>query len=133
MEHDYTKLLSYLHQESPRRDLAGKILEKVYHYEQRRLQTRKSLWASIGTLSSISTVWLSVYTYNHVVQSGFSQYVSLIFSEKTTLLVYAKDFSTVLIESLPIMATASLVLMLAVCMWSIKSYIDNKMQTVSLI
>lgn len=131
MEQDYTKLLSHLPSGSPSTNLTTKILGRVYLYEENRIKNQRSLWAGIGILSSLSTVWLSIYTYNHLIQSGFSQYASLIFSEKVTLITYAKDFSAVLLESLPIMATASLFFTLAVCMWSIKSYIDNRINTVS--
>ena len=75
--------------------------------------------SSIVFLSSLAGVILSVrYLIQSFYQSGFYQYLSLLFSGDKTILIYWKELSYSLIETIPVIGAISFLIALGFLIWS---------------
>jgi hypothetical protein len=115
----YKKLFGYMNLIEPPRGLEGKILSIITEEEKRLAKTK--LWIFGGTsLASFGfSVWAVIYLINSIKQSGFGQYLSLIFSENGAVLVYWKELSFSLAESLPIFGLIIFLAAIGFFVWSI--------------
>ncbi len=101
MRQDFEKLFSYLKTEEPSVHLFVNILNLVE--ENRRASARNRLILNAAALAVSfaafipAIYWLTV----EISQSGFFQYLNLIFSDAGIISAYWQNFGLLLLESLP--------------------------------
>ncbi len=93
-----------------------------------KLLTRKNIikgtiHATISCIAIFSLVLSFRYTTTAMIGSGFTSYISIIFTEGTNLLSSWKELGLVLIESLPVLSISAVVGLLAVSIYSLNKSI----------
>ncbi|MDO8600802.1 MAG: hypothetical protein Q7R73_04360 [bacterium] len=105
-------------------DLFERIIARI-HEEERLLSLKKRL------ILFSTTIFVSVGGFIPVVsilrqefaQSGFLQFLSLMFSDFGAVMANWQDFGLALLESLPIMGMAAFLLTILVFFWSLKHFV----------
>jgi hypothetical protein len=117
-ENKYKKLFGYINLIEPPRGLGARIVNAI-NAEERRL-ARFKVWAFGGaSLASFGfSLWAIVYLLKSAQQSGFLQYLSLIFSDITAL-AYSREIALSLTESLPIAGLILSLLAIGFFIWSV--------------
>lgn len=109
----------------PPKDLLEKVLKRV-HKEQRFFFFKRI--AIISTTLIISIIAL-IPSLNMVIsdlnQSGFNSFISLLFSDFSTVIVYWKSFTIILLETIPALSLALFLTVLLTLLQSIKSLTKN--------
>ncbi len=100
----FERLFSYLQLPAVPHQIRTNILECIAYYRVRNARLAlvgsvSALFVSVWGLYSASTLLLQ-----ELAQSGLFQYASLLFSDTSLLATYAKDFSYLILESLPVVA-----------------------------
>ena len=118
MESSYPKLLGYLRSVTVPDGLEARIMLKIG--EERRVSLkRKALWlAGLSLTSFAGIISASLYLWRALHSSGAYQYFSLMVSDGATTAAYWKEFSMTLAESFPFVASAILLSVLAIFIWS---------------
>lgn len=81
------------------------IMSKIAIYERRRIITKFSIHSSILALAGIGLVYTTNYLMLNINDSGFIDYMSLMFTDSKTMFSYIGDFILSLASSWPIFAT----------------------------
>jgi hypothetical protein len=110
MQNKYKKLFGYINLIEPPKGLGGRIMNIINVEEKRLARIRAWAFGSSTVASFGLSMWTVVYLIKSANESGFWQYLSLIFSENGAVLAYWRELSLALVESLPI---ASLIIFLA--------------------
>ncbi len=125
MDRDYQKLFTYIQKAELPKDLSQKVLFRIQKEEQ-RLRRQKSLFFGVGALASfVATISFATSLANTFVQSGFYQYVSLVFSGDGVATSYWKELSFSLVESLPIFGIVALLTAVGCLIWSAAHTFSN--------
>ncbi len=115
----YNKLFGYLRRIDTPTDLVFRIIERIQFARMRQARMRAVLFGT-GSLATLGlTAGLGVYISQIMSESGFYQYLSLVFSGDTSLFIYWKEISFSLLESLPVLAVTALLVNTALCIWSL--------------
>ena len=87
-----------------------------------RCIARAKLWtfSAIGFISFIGLIPVLKLLLNDFTQSGFSEYLSLAFSNSESIIIYWKDFLLLLAESLPVISIISSLTLIFIFFLSIK-------------
>lgn len=98
------------------KDLKAKIFLRIAVYERRRAKIRAYVFSSMSVclLASVCVVVMSAI--ESIRNSGFYEYVSLIFSGEA-IFSYWKELGLTLLETLPIMTLVSLCALCAVFLY----------------
>ncbi len=100
---------------NPPADLKNKILKSIETAIERKNKNRKIIGFSVFSVSIISFIGFAVNLFNALELSGFSAYLSLIFSDSKLVLGNFGEFALSLVDSLPFFAiTITLVSMLVI-------------------
>ncbi|HTK04069.1 MAG TPA: hypothetical protein VL500_00635 [Candidatus Eisenbacteria bacterium] len=102
MRKDVENLFSKLEPPPAPEGLAGKIMDRIGHEQRRTALVRRIAVFSVGLAASAAAfvpAFLSVRT--SLAESGFGQYLSLLFSDGGTVMSAWQDFGFALMESLP--------------------------------
>lgn len=97
-------LYKYLHTEEPKAGLYQAILERIAYARQRSARVRTALFGALALLSCVALVPAVQYAAEQFYASGFYDYLTLIASDRGFVLMYWRQFSLSLIESLPSLA-----------------------------
>lgn len=81
------------------------IMSKIAIYERRRIAFKFSIHSSILALAGTSLVYATNYLILNMKDSGFIDYISLIFTDSQIVFNYIGDFILSLASSWPIFAT----------------------------
>jgi hypothetical protein len=81
------------------------IMSRIAIYERRRIITKFSIHSFILALAGTSLIYTTNYLILNMNDSGFMDYMSLIFTDSSTVLSYIGDFILSLASSWPIFAT----------------------------
>lgn len=119
IEEKYKKLLGYMNLVRPPQELKKTILNRIDKAKKRALKIRVWIFRIISVLSSIFLLWSVIYLIKSIQNSGLWQYLSLVFLENSALLIYWKEFSLSVIESLPIMGIIAFLFAVGFFVWSI--------------
>ena len=132
MRKDYEKLFSLLERPSPSAGLLNRIMERI-HYEQHRktLRWRLGFFALMLTGSAVAAWPAFRATQLALVESGFVQFFSLIFSDFGIVLSYWDSFGLLLLESLPVVSLVVLLGTIFVFLESLK-YVVRDIKTLLL-
>lgn len=102
----------------PPQDLEASILNIIMKERHKKAVFRL---VSLGTLSLTSFYGLieaSLYLWESFRQTGFYEYLSLIFSDGSILTTYWKEFAFSLVESLPLLGLIILLSTTTIFIWS---------------
>ncbi len=124
MNTDWEKLLKITPIEPPEQ-LLRNILARIELKQRQEARTKLALWGGLSLASFISIIPASLYAINEFGRSGFYQYFSLLFSDGGLTLIYWKEFSLSLAESVPVLAVATILSALFVFLESTLLAIKN--------
>ncbi len=86
----------------PRENLRGMVLAIINAERKRLAKIRLFYTSAFGLVSLLAVVPVTQYFLAEFSQSGFYQYLSLIFSDGSTALANWKELTLSLLESLPV-------------------------------
>ena len=86
----------------PKENLSLDIWTRILKRKKQAIRFRLYAFSSLGIISLFSFVPVFKALFTEFAQSGFSDYLSLAFSNGSSLVVYWKDLALSLVESLPI-------------------------------
>jgi hypothetical protein len=118
-EEKYKKLFGYMNSVPPPKGFEGRVLSAIAGEESRFARIKKWAFGGSSLASFGLSVWAVIYLAGSIKQSGFGQYLSLIFSENGAVLAYWKELSLSLAESLPIFGVIMFLATVGLFIWSI--------------
>jgi hypothetical protein len=89
--------------------LKATILQRIRLEERRAARKAAFIFTPIAALSLAATGWAIQFTLNALSQTGFMKYLSLIFSDTSSVASLWQTFAFSLIDSLPFFALTLLV------------------------
>jgi hypothetical protein len=126
MSEQYKQVFSCIDSAEPTVGLFARIMQRIE--EQKKIKIfRAKMIASFCALivSTISFFPVFETTKNVVVESGFSSYLSLLLTDTKMIITYWENFGSALIESLPALQIAFLLLIIFVVLDSLKIALNN--------
>ncbi|MFA6407344.1 MAG: hypothetical protein WCV80_01405 [Candidatus Paceibacterota bacterium] len=105
MEREYEKLFAQVDHQLPSEGLVERIVATIAQKDKKRAQIRFIYSTTILAASVIAFVPAIQYLGSEATQSGFFQYISLMFSDGALLATFWKEFSFSLAESFPVFGT----------------------------
>jgi len=103
---------------SPPPGLYEAVLERVEQARRRAARIQLVLLATLSCALTVLCVTALQYAFAEASTSGFTAYVSLIFSD-STLVLTSRDFLLSLLESLPSLAVLLVVVLVGALAWSL--------------
>lgn len=126
MSKSYKKLFTYLNPPEPPGDLFKKIMHRI-HEERRLLIIKRRL--VIFSISLIGSIVAFIPAFQTVktgfIESGFTEYLSLLFSDTGIVVTYWQNFTFSLLETLPIMSLVAFLITMLVFLESLKLLAKN--------
>jgi predicted nucleic acid-binding Zn ribbon protein len=107
----------------PRPHLCEDICRVIVLREKRSRMIRFSGYSIITITSLAAIVPATLSLFHQFGQSGFTQYASLVISDSGILAGYWKQFAVTLVESIPGVSLAVVLVVLLVLVWSARSAI----------
>lgn len=122
---NYKKLFANIDYINPPERLSKAIFERII--AEKKHLARKRLWytSSAGVFSLVAIFPAIQYLIGQFIQSGFYQYLSLIFSDGGAVIKYWKEISISLAESLPILGSAIVLTLVLIILGSFKYIIQD--------
>lgn len=117
--------LSYMEKIQPSQQLKKSILLGIAKEELRRAKIYFSIAALALPVSLIAVFLSGQYLLKSFNSSGFYSYISLLFTGDSTVLVYWKELSYSLIETMPILDTAVFLVAFGFLVWSVANTFTN--------
>lgn len=107
MRKDYEKLFTHLTPPEPPDGLLNNIMKRI-HREQRvrMLKWRFGFFAMVFIGSSIAAIPAFQSVQASLAESGFMEFLSLMFADTGAVMAYWQSFTAALLETLPIMSIA---------------------------
>jgi hypothetical protein len=118
MDKTYRKLLARLEFIAPPETLNPEILGVVRALEMRRARIRTFLYGTSAVIATGATAVASVFVHQSLAQSGFYEYVTLIFSGDAVVFRFWRELALTLIDSVPALGLAFLVAGVTFLMWT---------------
>jgi len=103
---------------SVQRGLEQEIIYKINKLERKRLVFKQGVYELISLISFIGIIPAVIYIVNSFSNSGAYEYMTLVFSDIETL-IYWKELMFSILESMPFLALALGLGILAIFLWSI--------------
>jgi len=102
------------------RGLFDKVMSRI-HTEEKIAKQRRLIFLSLIFVSSLVMLFPSFKMLKEgVAQSGFIQFLSLIFSDFDVVLAYWRNFALVLLEALPVAGLAAFLTSVFILLGSLK-------------
>jgi hypothetical protein len=118
-EKSYEKLFGYLEEKEPEKELVNRLSCVIHQQEKHSARVRFWALGSTTVASFGLSLWAIIYLIKSFKESGFWQYLSLIFSEDGAILAYWKELSFSLAESLPVFGLIVFLAGIGFFIWSI--------------
>ncbi len=113
--------------------LESRVLARLNEEQQRAAKFRLFVFALLDALSLLGLVASLVYLARVFAESGFSQYLSLLFSDGGSLLSYWRELVLSLAESLPALGLLAFLFVTLILIWSMaKTIINVRVLTMSI-
>jgi len=128
MEKDIDRLIKTFDQVSVPQGLRDVVFARIHREELRLARIRLAFFAPLVFLSGWGVVASALYVIKEVAQSGFLQYVSIIFSDSSAVFAYAGEFLLSLAEQAPLLGIAIFLATLFTLLESMRGTMKN-MQT----
>ncbi len=103
MRKDYETLFQTLTPVIPPSGLQGSVLARLAWERRHAARRRLCAQGSLAVLSLAGSVPAVQYAVREFAATGFSQFFSLLFSDRGIVLTYWREFGLSLVESLPIL------------------------------
>jgi len=100
--------------------LSASIMQRIEVYEVRRLRMRAGIQGALVFVALILCVPAFNYLGSTIAQTGFGEYLSLIFSDGGYVFANLKDFMLTLADTLPATGTIAVLGLGAVLLWSLR-------------
>jgi hypothetical protein len=115
MGHDIKQIFSHLPHEKLSASTPQLIMARIRAYEIRRKRAGAFAFFGLSFTSAGATLWAIGSALKASEQSGFTDYVSLAFSDSGSVLNHLSSFGYSLLEAFPSVEVAVTLLLLAVC------------------
>ena len=123
---NHKSLFTYLKPAEPPPYLLDKIMAGIRH-EQGSLKIKVrfvlSLFAAVTMAAAFVPVWNSLQ--NEAAKSGFMQFVSLLFSDLNSVLVYWQEYGMSLLESIPFASLTGFLGIIFVLLFALRYFIHD--------
>lgn len=119
MNQNYKRLFNNLHKIEPPESLYKTIISRIQFEKIRRAKIRLVFFGITALASITASVPALSVVHRELTSSGFYQYIPLIYSDSGLVLFQWKEFSLLLIESLP---TVSIIIFMTVIFTFIVSF-----------
>lgn len=106
-------------------DLEERIALKVGQFARRQIIRQALLFVGLNLASVFCLVVAGYYLGQALGLSSFGYYLSLFYSDSLTIIVYWRQFLSVLAESLPTITLLALLLSVVVWVWSISKTLSK--------
>ncbi len=106
--------------------LSGQILAKIEIYKKRKARIKFFLFEVLGLVSLVIGGVSIKLAIGDFINSGFSSYVSLVFSDWGVVVMYWKDFIMLLAESAPLFWITAFLASIFMFLESLKNVFKNK-------
>ncbi len=126
---EYINMIKSRNNIEPPNGLYEKIITRI-HKERRLLTIRNRIFIfSVGLLGSLAAFWPAYRAVKiEFLQSGFFQFVSLMFSDFSVVATHWQNFTLALLEALPIMSLIIFFVVLFILFESAK-YLTKNIRT----
>jgi hypothetical protein len=125
MEDKYKKLLGSINLVEPPKGLENRIINSIKAEEKRAKRFKAWIFGSISLASFVLSLRAIVYLVESMKETGFGQYLSLLFSENGAALVYWKEITLSLAESLPVVGLVAFLTTVGLLIWSMAKVFDK--------
>lgn len=122
---DYKTLFTILEKEEPSAELSAIIKTRIRNARTRQARIRFFSVSTISLVSLIAFVPIVRYVGSEMQTSGFSSYMSTLFSSGQSAFMDWKEFGLALIEALPVFGVALLLTTVLAFLSSLKVAIKN--------
>lgn len=129
MEKDYQRLFKTLKNPTVPTELQGLVLDRINSEIARLSRIRLAIFVPLLLVSSVAVVSSFQYLAQVTTESGFSSYLSIIFSDGSTMLSYWKEFLISLAETAPVFGATIFLGAILAFMGSLKVAIKNAQTT----
>lgn len=129
MEKDYQRLFKTLKNPTVPTELQGLVLARINSEAARLSRIRLAIFVPLVLASSVGVVSSFQYLTQVASQSGFSSYLSIIFSDGSTMLSFWKEFLISLAETAPVFGATIFLGTVLAFMGSLKMAIKNAQTT----
>jgi len=109
MHKDYEKLFTHLEPMEPPMGLLNRVMNRIREEKQLIILKRRMVIFSVGLLASVA-IFIPVFRWVQadLIQSGFLQFFSLVFSDFKIVITYWQNFGMSLLETIPAVSLAVL-------------------------
>lgn len=125
MEKDYQKLFHATEKPEVPAGLQDFVLARIDSEARRMSRVRLAMFVPLVFISSVAVVASFQYLASETAQSGMSEYVSIIFSDGSTMLSYWREFLFALVEQAPIFGATLFLGAVLALLGSLKSAFRN--------
>jgi len=124
---DYEKLFAHFQPEQAPTGLFNKIILAIKQ-EQERQQSKRLLfgWLSLFMVSLILTPFSWIMLADQAKSSGIIYLISTAMSDFHTFLIFWKDFSLAILESLPLLGMIAFILSLSFALFTIRLFLYKR-------
>lgn len=119
MEKDFKALFAQIDPALPPKELLDAVLSRVRLEQKRAARREIFLVGSLALGSLVAIIPAISYFLNSLIQSSFYQYLSLVFSDGTSVLTFWKEMIMSLAESLPLLGLVGVLTIVVVFLWSV--------------
>ncbi|PIP30084.1 hypothetical protein COU12_00155 [Candidatus Jorgensenbacteria bacterium CG10_big_fil_rev_8_21_14_0_10_54_38] len=122
---DYQTFLSNFDRAAPPEGLLDEVLLRIYGVQRRWTRVRTALFGFCAVAAGALLVPAWGALQNELALSGFTRFVSLAFSDWSTIITYGKDLGISLLESLPVFSAVAVLGLLLAFMASLGGLVRN--------
>jgi hypothetical protein len=126
MRPDYEKLISKLTLPQPPAELQSKIMSRIGALSKLKvLKWKITIFATSSAVSAAAAVFAFVIFKNNLAETGFWQFLSLLFSDYQILAAYWQNYLMSLAESMPISSFVLLLMCIFIFCESVRLLANN--------
>lgn len=118
-ENQYCRLFKTLKEIEPNSNFDSKVCLLVKEKRARGLKTHLFCFSGMALFSCIATIYTSLLFVQSFFESGSSEYLSLLLSAESSFMVFWREITLSLLESVPLGALVSVLAASALFLWSI--------------
>ncbi|HEY5383157.1 MAG TPA: hypothetical protein VIJ88_01215 [Candidatus Paceibacterota bacterium] len=118
-------LYQCLHTLEPKAGLYQAVLERIAYAKRRSARVRAGFFSALAICSGAALVPAMQYAAGQFYASGFYDYLTLIFSDRSLVLTYWQQFSLSLVESLPSLALLLLLPIIFLLAYSMRRVVQT--------
>lgn len=122
---NYNKLFANISHVKPPEGLSEVIYARIEGIKRRQAKIRIAYASFAGAVSLVASIPALQYCISSFTETGFWQYLSLLFSDGGVAIIYWKELLLSLAESLPVLGSAIILALAFVIVGSLKYIIEN--------